>query len=467
MGGSRSRNVKLAAAIKEAGWSYNDLASAIRRLAAETGAHDYDLVSRSHVGWWVAGTMPSGIAPQLIVEALSRKLRRVVMPSDLGFPGDVGATGISDWDTDTLALIDLLADLARSDTDLDRRDFAFSAATFIAAAATVPPESWWVKAAALRGPAAPITGRLIGRGDLQAVTDMVALFSRMDQRHGGGHARGAVIQYLSSDVAAYLRGRFASDEVRTGMFSAASELAYLIGWMSFDDAQHGLAQRYFLLGVKLAAEAGNPPMAGHILRAMAHQAIDLGHSREALELAEASVHGERLTLASPRERALLGVIHARSLAINGQQQAASAALLHAEDSLAAAESGDDEPARVFFFGEASLAHETACCLRDSGDLNGALREFRRSVRTRKASTFTRTHAVTLGYLGSVQARQGNIEEACGTWTRALDAMDGVHSGRTRQTVLDMRTLLSPFRQRGIRVVNELDSRANAYLATAS
>lgn len=467
MATSRSRNVKLAAAIKEAGWSYNDLASAIRRVAAETGTRDYGLVSRSHVGWWVAGTVPSGLAPQLIAEALARKLRRVITPSDIGFPiGDAGADA-SDWDADTLALIDLLADLARSDSDVDRRDFAFSAATFIAATAAVPPESWWVNAAAQRATAVPAAGRLVGRGDLQAVTDMVALFSRMDQRHGGGHARGAAVQYLSSDVASYLRGRFATDEIRKGMYSAASELAYLIGWMSFDDAQHGLAQRYFLLGVKLAAEADDPPMAGHILRAMAHQAIDLGHKREALELAEASVAGDRFTLASSRERALLSVIHARSLAVNDERRAASAALVQAENELAGAAPGDDEPSRVFFFGEASLAHETACCLRDSGDLTGSLREFRRSVRTRKASTFTRTHAVTLGYLGSVQASQGNIEEACGTWARAMDAMDGVHSGRTRQTVLDMRTLLSPFRQRGIRAVNELDARASTYLATAS
>ena len=88
---------------------------------------------------------------------------------------------------------------------------------------------------------------------------------------------------------------------------------------------------------------------------------------------------------------------------------------------------------MFFFGEASLAHETACTLRDTGDLSGALKEFRRSVRTREATVFTRTHAVTLGYLGAVQARRGEIDQACVTWSNALDAMDGIHSGRIRQT----------------------------------
>jgi hypothetical protein len=115
----------------------------------------------------------------------------------------------------------------------------------------------------------------------------------------------------------------------------------------------------------------------------------------------------------------------------------------------------------------NLAHETACTLRDIGDLAGATSQFHRSVRTRKAATFTRTHAVTLGYLGAVQARRGSIDEACATWSNALDSMDGVHSGRTRQAVLDMRSALSVFRTRGIRTVAELDNRAARYLASAA
>jgi hypothetical protein len=43
------------------------------------------------------------------------------------------------------------------------------------------------------------------------------------------------------------------------MFSAASELAYLSGWMAFDNAEHSIAQHYFSVAVKLAAEADDPP----------------------------------------------------------------------------------------------------------------------------------------------------------------------------------------------------------------
>jgi hypothetical protein len=174
--------------------------------------------------------------------------------------------------------------------------------------------------------------------------------------------------------------------------------------------------------------------------------------------------GKRYGLACPRERALFGVVHARALAATGRKQAAVAALVRAETDLTSATPGGEEPGRVFFFGEASLAHETACTLRDIGDLPGAVREFKRSVRTREAATFTRTHAVTLGYLGAVQARQGAIEEACDTWSSALDMMDGIRSGRVRQAVRDMRSGLSPFRSRGVRAAADVDARASSYLS---
>ncbi|MGA5703304.1 Tat pathway signal protein [Peterkaempfera bronchialis] len=360
---------------------------------------------------------------------------------------------------DTLAA---LTDLGRTDVDMDRRH-ALAATTYSVAALALPASQWWTRMAERGADRTAPGARSVGQGDLEAVRDMASLFSRADQRHGGGHARTAVVQYLTSDVTGYLRGIFPDDRIRRSMFSTAGELAYLAGWMAFDNGEHSVAQHYLTAAVKLAAEADDPPLAGHILRAMAHQALDLGHPRQALDLAASSVDGRRYTLASPRERALLGVVHARALAATGRKQTAAAALLRAEDDLAAAEPGDDEPGRVFFFGEASLAHETACTLRDTGDLPAAAREFRRSVRTRKAAAFARTHAVTLGYLGNVQARQGNLEEACSTWSRALDLMDGIHSNRTRQAVVDMRSVLSPFRSRGLRAVAELDTRATAFL----
>ena len=152
--------------------------------------------------------------------------------------------------------------------------------------------------------------------------------------------------------------------------------------------------------------------------------------------------------------------------MNQAHHQASTALLRAENDLRQAADGDDEPRRVFFFGEASLAHETALTLREMNDLDGAVSEFRRSVTKRKAA-FARTHAVTLGYLGATQVKQGSIEAACATWSKSLDAMQGVRSGRTRQVASDMRSLLCPFKQRGLGHVTDIDARAASYLSTWS
>lgn len=204
-----------------------------------------------------------------------------------------------------------------------------------------------------------------------------------------------------------------------------------------------LAQRWLTIATGLAEEAGDAPLAGHILRAMAHQAVDLGQSQEAVRLAEASLSSRRYAHACWRERSLLGVVHARGLAAAGEKKAAVAALLRAEQDLGRANDGEDEPNRVFFYTEASLAHETAAALRDLGDLKGAETQFHRSVRTRRAQ-FARTHSVTLGYLAAVQAQQGHLDSACETWSQALDAMTGVQSGRAKETVVQMRRALSPF-----------------------
>ncbi|HCT75529.1 MAG TPA: Tat pathway signal protein [Micromonosporaceae bacterium] len=446
----------------KAGWSHAQVARAFVRVALENGARELAAVGRSHVSHWVGGSNPSGQGPSILAETLSRRLNRVVTLDEIGLsaqPKSVPA--MLDWRTDTL--IELI-DLGRMDIDVKRRA-ALGAAAYSAAALALPDESWWLELAA-RGRTRPSRrSRVVGSGDVEAVREMTQIFSKLDQRRGGGHARSALIQYLTSDVANYLGSTFTSETIRQHMFSAASELAYLAGWTAFDNAEHAIAQHHFRTAVKLAAEADDAPMAGHVLRAMAHQAIDLGHLKAGLDLATQSLEGLRYKLASPRERALLGSVYAKALGANRYRPSAAAALIRAEDDLAAANAGDYEPSRVFFFGEASLAHETACTLRDVGDVPGAIREFRRSVRTRKASSFTRTHAVTLGYLGSVQAQNGNIEEACATWSRALDAMEGINSGRTRKVVKDMRSTLSPFRRRGISTANDLDVRAAEYLAT--
>ncbi|MGW1769756.1 Tat pathway signal protein [Streptomyces sp. NPDC002073] len=457
---ARERNARLANAIAETGWSQPKVAAAFVRVAAEVDAHELLGTSRSHIAMWVAGTQPSGRAPAILCETLSRRLQRPITPAEIGLPlAATDAVAASEWNVDTLTA---LVDLGRHDVDLERRRL-LSDAAYSVGSLVLPGQQWWDEAAerATSRPAA--TSRRVGAAEVSAVREMTEFFSRRDQRHGGMDGRTALYQYLVDDIPRYLGGIFTSDDTRRALLAAASEAVYVAGWMSFDASHHETARRYFTLALKLATEADDAPLAGHILRAMAHQATDLGHPRAAVNLATASVERNRYTLATPRERALLVVVQARSLAADGQKRAANAALLKAQNDLARAGAGDEEPSRMWFFQQASLAHETARTLWTLGDLDGSLREFNNSVRTRKADTFSRTHAVTLGYMGTLQARKGNVEAACHTWTQALDAMEGVQSGRVREAAANMRRVLSPFRNRGISVAAEIDERAKAVL----
>ncbi|MFJ8658697.1 Tat pathway signal protein [Streptomyces sp. NPDC093795] len=455
------RNDELAAVIAETGWSQPVVAAAVVRVAAEAGVDELLTVTRSHIAMWVAGTQPRGRAADILRETLSRRLGRPLTLAEIGLARDASDTVTrSEWDTDTLTA---LVDMGRNSMDRERRRLLTGAAVYSVGGLVLPRDPWWDEAPQRARSRAVGPDRRVGETEVRAVREMTEFFARRDQRHGGVDGRTALYQYIVDDVARYVSGVFSSENARRALYSAAAEAVYVAGWMSFDASQHEPARRYFTLALKLAAEADDAPLAGHILRAMAHQAIDLGHTRAALDLASASVERKRYDLATPRERALIGVVRARTLAVDGQRSNAIAAIHRAENDLAGAAPSDDEPQRVWFFQEASLAHETARTLWALGDLDGALRHFRASVQHRRTDSFNRTHAVTLGYMGTVQAGQGSIDAACQTWARALDAMDGVQSGRTREAARTMRAVLSPFRNRGIPSVSEVDERARSVL----
>jgi hypothetical protein len=457
----RTRNVRLKAVVQELGLSQRQLAARFRDVALEHSATELQSVAQQYIARWIAGSPVTGRAPIILAETLSRGLGRVVTLTDIGLASDIEPEPQSAWSDDTLTT---LAMLGSTDMDIDRRQL-LAPLVYSAAALALPGEEWFAHAVDRGRNRKPLSNYAVTSHDVDDVREMTAVFSRRDQKRGGRAGRTALVAYLRSDVTELLGGRFQSEHVRRAMVSAAAELAYLAGWTAFDGREHPLALRWLQEAVALAEEAGDAALAGHALRAMAHQAVDLGHPQESVRLAEASMAGRRYTQACPRERSLFAVVHARGLAAAGEKRAAAAALLRAEQDLDRADKGDDEPNRVWFYTEASLAHETAAALRDLGDLPGAEKQFTRSVRTRRAP-FARTHSVTLGYLGAVQAQQGHLDRACATWGQALDAMTGIKSGRAKEIVVQMRQALSPYRNRAGSQAAELDARARAVLSQA-
>lgn len=457
---ARERNVALAALLREAGWSQPQAAAAVARVAAESGVRELEAISRSHIAMWVQGTKPSGRAPHILRETLSRRLGRRFTLADLGLEdGPTGSTdSSSDWSVDPLTV---LAELGSDDLDMHRRKLLATTA-YSAAGLVLPAAPWWAAAPAAAASRPAVSSRLVTQADIDDVRKLTTFYSARDQQRGGASGRSALAGHLRDEAVPLLGSRFRAEQHRRDTYSAVAEMTYLAGWMAFDASEHRTAQRYLTLAARIAAEAADGPLGGHILRALAHQAVDLGHPRRALDLADASMSRTHYGQASSREKALLAVVHARALAAGGDRRGTLAAISRAERDLARADN-EDAPDRVSFFQEASLAHETACALRDLGNPLDAELHFQRSVATRRRQQYARTHSVTLGYLGAVQVQQGRLDEACGTWGQALDAMAGVQSGRARDVIVRMQSDLSPVRQRGGRHVAELDRRAREML----
>ncbi|MFF2226879.1 hypothetical protein ACFVV7_26595 [Streptomyces globisporus] len=82
---------------------------------------------------------------------------------------------------------------------------------------------------------------------------------------------------------------------------------------------------------------------------------------------------------------------------------------------------------------------------------------------RPSGTYARIVALDLVAQAEMQAAEGSFEQACVTWGRAIDHMEGVQSNRTRKAVAAMRRDLSRFRTRGLRCAAELDERARDFL----
>lgn len=448
-------NQRLRDLISESCLTYEALAKAVRRVAAECGVEL--ATNKGMIRHWLNGVVPQETTARFLAAALSRHLGRLLTSADLGLPSPDAA------EDDTMGLslgedpIDALVPMWRA--ELDRRTFLTSSAYSVAAAA-LPLD--YVQEVADRSAAAR-TGHIVGMAEVRAVRDMVRMFSEMDERHGGRHGRSALVQYLRDDVAPLCRARFHNEEMRRSMLSAASRGVHLLGWKSYDAGQQGLAQRYYLQSYALAVESGITGQDGFVMRTMAMQGLKLHRPEHCQGLAETGLNRAKGKVDNAT-MALFRVVHAHTLAKSGQRRAAVAEADRARE-LLAADKGDETPFWALAWGPpaASVYSRTAKVYETLGDFSAAAGQYARAATARPATTYARIVSLDLVAGAEMQLKRGRIEEACATWNRAIDHMDGVQSMRTRRAVKNMRKNLARFRARGVRCAAELDERALDFL----
>lgn len=431
----RSPNHRLREMIAASGLSYDAVARAVVRVAAENG--EILRTNRSAVAHWVAGTTPGERTAAYLAEALSRRTGRPVTPGQIGLaasPGPLptGAGPVAE-----------VAALARADND--NRGF-LAVAVYTAADASLP----------LGYDHEPVARLLRVRGgqtragvaEVTVLRQVTRAFGAADEMLGGGHGLSAVAAYLADTAVPLLGARFASDRARREAFGAAAELAWLLGWKHHDLGQEGAAQAYYRTGFQLAAESDPHGHAAWMTRALAHQALAAGHRRQARDLAAAALT-RAVGHADGATEALLHVTRARVLAALGERQAAARALLAAEDAL----TRDTRPQADYSLlagpAAGTFASHTARALTEAGDHSGAEARHRAAFTSWDLAAFPRVHLLTWTDLGDTFAVQSRADEAVAAWGRALDMAGQIASARSRAALASVRGQLTSYRRRGV------------------
>ena len=264
----------------------------------------------------------------------------------------------------------LLSEFSRSDLMLARRGFL---GTSLALGRRARPRRAHAALAGARtrraprnpsrpGPRPPRARRRLSGPELDLLESTTVMFRQWDAQCGGGLRRKAVVGQLH-EVTDLLQEPQPAATARR-LFRCAAELAELAGWMSYDVGLQPTAQKYFVLALHAAKEAGDKPLGAYVLSSMSRQMIHLGRPDDALELIHLAQYGSR-DCATPRTQAMLYAMEARAYANMGQPSKCKRAVRMAEDTFADVGLDDEpEPDWIRFFSEAELNGENAHSFRD-------------------------------------------------------------------------------------------------------
>ncbi|GAB2837211.1 hypothetical protein [Streptomyces daliensis] len=486
----RRPNTRLRTLLAEARWTQVSLARAVNALASEVNMElSYD---RTAVAHWLSGTQPNPPVPELVAEALTRRLGRTIAPAAAGFgsgtssaPHELYAMGAQRTETSLQELCEADADPAQR---LTSQQQPYREADLVEALNTRPcrrvpaPRSRPYKAPGRGRGSGHTNGRVNGNGngngqggggntngylylygngsgeahgELGIVRYAVRFYAASFDAHGGGNARSALSAYLADDIAPRLR-ELRGEDVRRGLLVEASHLSFLLARMYQDTEVHGLAQRHFLTALRLAQESGDPTASSIALRGMSAQALALGHRRTALDAAVAAAETAGSEYGRPSAYLLAQL--AVTQATCGMETAARETLARAESAVA----DEEENARVRGpferYSRAALEYQSAAVLRETGDVPAAREALSRSLARRPAED-RRGLALSHARKAEILVATGHVEEACASWRKFLDHYPTLRSGTADSAFQRLRQLLAPFRQ--VRAAEQLLDRAAA------
>ncbi len=263
----------------------------------------------------------------------------------------------------------------------------------------------------------------------------------------------AAVQYLASEIAPLLRGRF-TPTVGRELFSASSRFAAKTGAMAYDAGLHMLGRRYFLQSLNLAFLGSDRLLGAKAIALLSHQANFLGDFRSAVDLARTAKSGAGAQ-ATPAIRAMLAAMEARGLASLGEERSCTNALKEMEGAFSCIDT-EQEPAWMGYFDGSEVADELAHCFHDLGHGSLAIEHAQRSVDLAPAS-FRRSRT----FAGLVQAgahlmeAPNDLEAGCAIATQVIADASRLRSARVQAYISRLQDRMEPHNQaRSVREFRE-------------
>lgn len=301
--------------------------------------------------------------------------------------------------------------------------------------ATVAPTRAAATAVQLKPPPPPERNRS-DDGDLAAMQ----AFRLADRQVGGGHLYRNVVRYLERAIAPRLFGVGGSPAA--SVFSAATALTEMAGWMAHDVGRDELARQHFDRARSLAVATGEPELEAHILASLSHLAYAQQDYAEAVGLARSGLERAAEGTTSPVVTARLLAMVARGLAASGERRTATDALDQAQIMLDDAANGPVPSVWVSSFDLAALASEAAEVFRRLGLWDEAEAQARQAVALRSGDR-ARSRALGQLVLAEVHVAQGRYDEACVVGSEVLERTEGLSSVRVLRQLSDLQRQLKP------------------------
>ncbi|MGH3795856.1 MAG: hypothetical protein ACRDSP_13310 [Pseudonocardiaceae bacterium] len=287
-----------------------------------------------------------------------------------------------------------------------------------------------------------LSGRRISIKLVDQIAAMITELRKMDDVAGGGSVLALGRQHFGW-VAGLLDQASYDDATGRKLHMALAELGQFCGWSAYDAGDFGLAQRYYIAGLRAAHTADDRPFGAHILSFMANGASRRGQPAEAVTFIETALAGAR-GRATP---ALLAQLHSQqsyAFAALGDESACHTAISQSRTQVEQLKS-DDDPPWLYWMSTSLIEIRSGDSLLELGQPDQAATLLSDGL-TQLSPSFVRDRQVYLTVLADALARPGkqrDLDAAAGLGMQSIDLAESLDSTRGADRLRDFYFRMKP------------------------